>query len=131
MCYLVLAMLLYFNMSLSLVSWQRSFFKMSFTAINIYFCWGTDSSACEHIYLCHNLQVPELWKFICSVQFRLLSLEHHRTNYYYYSISNLCIECTTLCPASLKSFSCFYFWCILYSQWKGVIVNLQILHCQL
>ena len=85
----ILVMLLYFNMSLSLVSWQRSFFEMSFGAINIYFCWSTDGSACEHIYLCHNLQVPKLWKFIGSVQFRLLSLEHHRTNYYYYSISNL------------------------------------------
>ena len=35
------------------------------------------------------------------------------------------------CPASLKSFGCFYFWCILSSQWKAVAVNLRILHCQL
>ena len=35
------------------------------------------------------------------------------------------------CPASLKSFGCFYFWCVLSSQWKVVTVNLQILHCQL
>ena len=34
-------------------------------------------------------------------------------------------------PASLKSLGCFYFWCILSSQWKAVTVNLQILHCQL
>ena len=32
------------------------------------------------------------------------------------------------CPASLKSLGCFYFRCILSSQW---IVNLGILHCQL
>ena len=34
------------------------------------------------------------------------------------------------CPASLKSLGCFYFWCVLSSQWKVVTVNLQILHCQ-
>ena len=36
-----------------------------------------------------------------------------------------------VCPASLKSLVCFYFWCILSSQWKAVTVNLRILHCQL
>ena len=35
------------------------------------------------------------------------------------------------CPASLKSLGCFYFWCVFYSQWKAVTVNLRILHCQL
>ena len=35
------------------------------------------------------------------------------------------------CPASLKSLGCFYFRCVLSSQWKVVAVNLQILHCQL
>ena len=31
------------------------------------------------------------------------------------------------CPASLESLGCFYFRCILSSQWKAVTVNLQIL----
>ena len=35
------------------------------------------------------------------------------------------------CLASLKSLGCFYFQCILSSQWNAVIVDLQILHCQL
>ena len=35
------------------------------------------------------------------------------------------------CLASLKSLGCFYFRCILSSQWKAMTVNLQILHCQL
>ena len=35
------------------------------------------------------------------------------------------------CPASRKSLGCFYFRCILSSQWKAVTVNLRILHCQL
>ena len=35
------------------------------------------------------------------------------------------------CPTSLKSFGCFYFQCVLTSQWKAVTVNLRILHCQL
>ena len=35
------------------------------------------------------------------------------------------------CPASLKSLGCFYFWCVLYSQWKAVSVNLRILRWQL
>ena len=35
------------------------------------------------------------------------------------------------CPASLKSLGCFYFLCVLSSQWKAVTVNLGILHCQL
>ena len=30
------------------------------------------------------------------------------------------------CPASLKSLGCFYFRCVLSSQWKAVTVNLQI-----
>ena len=34
-------------------------------------------------------------------------------------------------PTSLKSLGCFYFWCVLASQWKAVTVNLQSLHCQL
>ena len=34
------------------------------------------------------------------------------------------------CQASLKSLGCFYFRCVLSSQWKAVTVNLQILHCQ-
>ena len=32
------------------------------------------------------------------------------------------------CPASFKSLGCFYFRCVLSSQWT---VNLRILHCQL
>ena len=36
-----------------------------------------------------------------------------------------------ICQASLKSLGCFYFWCILFSQWKAVTVNWWILHCQL
>ena len=35
------------------------------------------------------------------------------------------------CPASLKSLGCFYFRCVLSSQWKVVTVNLRISHCQL
>ena len=35
------------------------------------------------------------------------------------------------CPASPKSLGCFYFRCVLSSQWKAVTVNLRILHCQL
>ena len=35
------------------------------------------------------------------------------------------------CPISLKSLGCFYFRCVLSSQWKVVTVNLRILHCQL
>ena len=34
------------------------------------------------------------------------------------------------CPALLKSLGCFYFRCVLSSQWKAVTVNLQTLHCQ-
>ena len=35
------------------------------------------------------------------------------------------------CPALLKSLGCFYFRCVLSSEWKVVMVNLGILHCQL
>ena len=34
-------------------------------------------------------------------------------------------------PASLKSLGCFYFQCVLSSQWKAVTVNLRSLQCQL
>ena len=36
-----------------------------------------------------------------------------------------------VCQASLKSLGCFYFRCVLSSQWRAVTVNLRILHCQL
>ena len=36
-----------------------------------------------------------------------------------------------VCQTSLKSLRCFYFQCVLSSQWKAVTVNLQILHSQL
>ena len=29
-------------------------------------------------------------------------------------------------PASLKFLGCFYFWCVLSSQWKAVTVNFRI-----
>ena len=32
------------------------------------------------------------------------------------------------CLASLKSLGCFYFQCVLFSQWKTATVNLRILH---
>ena len=35
------------------------------------------------------------------------------------------------CVALLQSPGCFYFRCVLSSQWKAVTVNLRILHCQL
>ena len=34
-------------------------------------------------------------------------------------------------PASLKSLGCFYFQCVLSSQWKAVTVNSRSLQCQL
>ena len=34
------------------------------------------------------------------------------------------------CLALLMSLGCFYFWCVLSTQWKAVTVNLRILHCQ-
>ena len=45
--------------------------------------------------------------------------------------SGRAVNSLDFCQASLKSLVCFYFWCILSSQWKAVTVNLQILHCQL
>ena len=41
------------------------------------------------------------------------------------------VNALDFCPASLKSLGCFYFRCVLSSQWKAVTVNLRILHCQL
>ena len=35
-----------------------------------------------------------------------------------------------VCPASLKSLGCFYFRCVLSSQWKAVTVNSRILYYQ-
>ena len=40
------------------------------------------------------------------------------------------VKSLDFCPASLKSLGCFYFRCVLSSQWKAVTVNLRILHCQ-
>ena len=41
------------------------------------------------------------------------------------------VKSLDFCLASLKSRGCFYFPCVLSSQWTVVTVNLQILHCQL
>ena len=41
------------------------------------------------------------------------------------------VDSLDFCPASLKSLGCFYFRCVLSSQWKAVTVNLRILRCQL
>ena len=35
------------------------------------------------------------------------------------------------CPASLKSLCCFYFRCVLSSQWKAVTINSRSLQCPL
>ena len=40
------------------------------------------------------------------------------------------VNSLAFCLASLKSLGCFYFRCVLSSQWKAVTVNLWILHCQ-
>ena len=45
--------------------------------------------------------------------------------------SDRVVNSLDFCPASLKSLGCFYFHCILSSQWKAVAVNLRVLHCQL
>ena len=34
------------------------------------------------------------------------------------------VNSLAFCPASLKSLGCFYFRCVLSSQWKAVTVNL-------
>ena len=49
----------------------------------------------------------------------------------YWAVQAGVVNSLDFCPASLKSFGCFYFRCILSSQWKAVTVNLWILHCQL
>ena len=44
--------------------------------------------------------------------------------------SGVVVNSLGFCPASLKSLGCFYFRCVLSSQWKAVTVNLRILYCQ-
>ena len=41
------------------------------------------------------------------------------------------VNSLVFCPASIKSLGCFYFLCVVSSQWTAVTVNLRILHCQL
>ena len=37
--------------------------------------------------------------------------------------SGVVVNSLDFCRASLKSLGCFYFWCVLSSQWKAVTVN--------
>ena len=54
----------------------------------------------------------------------------HHVRAYLLGDSGGVVNSLEFCPASLKSLGCFYFRCVLSSQWKAVTVNLRILHCQ-
>ena len=55
---------------------------------------------------------------------------HRLTNSDLLGDSGRVVNSLDLCPASLKSLGCFYFRCVLSSQWKALTVNLRILYCQ-
>ena len=59
------------------------------------------------------------------------SLHFSGINHYiaptYWAIQAGVVNSLDFCPASLKSLGCFYFRCVLSSQWKAVTVNLRIL----
>ena len=66
-----------------------------------------------------SLWGPERW-----------NLQQTNTNTLLLGDSGGVVNSLDFCPALLKSLGCFYFWCILSSQWKAVTVNFRILHCQ-
>ena len=69
----------------------------------------------------------------CSVypqQKRAYSALHPQAWTYILGDSGGVVNSLDFCPASLKSLGCFYFRCILSSQWKAVTVNFRILYCQ-
>ena len=69
-------------------------------------------------------------KCLCVIFWLIRRLQVHRKNVFWGILlgdSGGVVNSLDLCPASLKSLGCFYFRCVLSSQWEAVTVNLQIL----
>jgi len=69
-------------------------------------------------------------KCLCVIFWLIRRLRVHRKNVFWGILlgdSGGIVNSLDLCPASLKSLGCFYFRCVLSSQWEAVTVNLQIL----
>ena len=77
----------------------------------------------EAEHLCFNFHVSNISHIISSQTISKISTNNLLGS------SGRVANSLDFCPASLKSLGCFYFRCILSSQWKVVTVNLQILHC--
>ena len=89
-----------------------------------------------------QLQTMQLLEASCLFSFK--SILSHTSEKCQCQMNSVCVKlylCSTMykwylrlkisAQAPFKSLSCFYFRCVLSSQWKAVTVNLLILHCQL
>ena len=88
-------------------------------------------------------QTPSYFNISFLTIFHILSIEHRadQANSTWQTVikfaaallgdSGRVVNSLDFCQASFKSLGCFYFRCVLSSQWKAVTLNLWILHCQL
>ena len=123
------------------MSWNGSsdnscvFCQEYFLTIHLLYCFAPTHLACSS--LCHHFFFFFYFSlFIYSgTHLRQSSWEQQECFFFFNRAllggSGGVVNSLDFCPASLKSLGCFYFRCILSSQWKAVTVNLRILHCQL
>ena len=78
---------------------------------------------CDCVFIAHGLHWNDT---ACTIYFiHPNAAITHVGNYW-------AIQAGLLTPLNFaRHFGCFYFRCVLSSQWKAATVNLQILHCQL
>ena len=124
---------LFFPVILSLFGWGRSFMALIIWSVKTY-ALGLPRP------LSARVPVEAGRRLVSAVAWALMRLMQGRAYTLFWLVeikvillgnSGGVVNSLDFCPASLKSLGCFYFRCVLSSQWKAVTVNLQILHCQL
>ena len=76
-------------------------------------------------------EVPQLYTLRVTQYIYNIYTQSYTDEYILLGGSGEVVNSLDFCLALLKSLGCFYFQCVLSSQWKAVTVNLRILHCQL
>ena len=90
---------------------------------------GFQTVSCHHIPMCVSSQQCRTTSQLYSLTSQLCSLTSQLCNLF--GGSGGVVNSLDFYLALLKSLGHFYFWCLLSSQCKAVIVNLQSLRCQL
>ena len=123
--------------------------------IKSFMVWGSTAFASKAVVALCCICVDRLWFIVLGLRIHVYMYchcqtnihEQHSTMFKYHFLlhfgippwpyspllggSGRVVNSLDFCPSSLKSIGCFYFRCVLSSEWKLVTVNLWILHFQL